>query len=99
LVRAQLIAGAANNQLATPADGDALHARGVMYLPDYLVNAGGIISVAREHRGEGEESAVMREVGMIGERVVELLQRVALFGLPPARIADDWARSLLKPVA
>ena len=92
LVRAQLIAGAANNQLATPADGDALHARGVMYLPDYLVNAGGIISVAREHRGEGEESAVMREVGMIGERV-------ALFGLPPARIADDWARSLLKPVA
>ena len=81
------------------ADGDTLHARGVMYLPDYLVNAGGIISVAREHRGEGEETAVMREVSLIGERVVELLQRVKLEGRTPARIADDWARSLLKPTA
>ena len=46
-LKCKMIAGAANNQLATPADGDALHAMGVLYLPDYLVNAGGIISVAR----------------------------------------------------
>jgi leucine dehydrogenase len=94
-LRARLIAGAANNQLATPADGDALQARGICYLPDYLVNAGGIISVAREYRGEGEEQAVMAEVGRIAERVEELLQRVQRADSTPARVADDWARSKL----
>ena len=94
-LKARLIAGAANNQLATAADGDALQARGIMYLPDYLVNAGGIISVAREYRGEGEETAVMTEVGQIRGRVAELLDRVKTSGLTPAREADAWARSLL----
>lgn len=94
-IRARLIAGAANNQLATAADGDALHLRGISYLPDYLVNAGGIISVAREYRSEGSEAAVMAEVGRIRERVAELLERVATQGQPPARAADDWARAKL----
>ncbi|MFT7723845.1 MAG: Glu/Leu/Phe/Val dehydrogenase dimerization domain-containing protein [Roseateles sp.] len=97
-IRARLVAGAANNQLATPADGDALQRRGICYLPDYLVNAGGIISVAREYRGEGEEAAVMAEVSRIAERVEELLQRVRAADSTPARVADDWARSkLVKP--
>ncbi|MCH7345928.1 amino acid dehydrogenase [Pelomonas sp. CA6] len=99
-IQAKLIAGAANNQLATVADGDALQARGITYLPDYLVNAGGIISVAREYRNEGEESQVMAEVGQIRGRVAELLERVRIGGLTPAREADTWARSLLvKPAA
>ncbi len=98
-IRAQLIAGAANNQLATAADGDALQQRGICYLPDYLVNAGGIISVAREYRNEGEESAVMAEVSRIGERVAELLERVKLENSTPCRVADAWARAkLVKPV-
>ena len=94
-LKARLIAGAANNQLAPAADGDALQARGITYLPDYLVNAGGIISVAREFRNEGEESAVMAEVGQIRGRVAELLDRVKASGQTPAREADAWARSLL----
>ncbi|MBB4843984.1 leucine dehydrogenase [Paucibacter oligotrophus] len=98
-IRAQLIAGAANNQLATVEDGDALQQRGICYLPDYLVNAGGIVSVAREYRNEGEESAVMAEVSRIGERVAELLERVKREDSTPARVADAWARSkLVKPV-
>lgn len=98
-LKAKLIAGAANNQLATAADGDALQARGITYLPDYLVNAGGIISVAREYRGEGEENAVMAEVALIANRVAELLERVKSEGSTPGRVADAWARSLLvKPV-
>jgi leucine dehydrogenase len=97
-IQARLIAGAANNQLATPADGDALQARGIAYLPDYLVNAGGIISVAREYRGEGEEAAVMAEVGRIRERVAELLERVRVENSTPARVADAWARSKLVAV-
>lgn len=64
-------------------------------MPDYLVNAGGIISVAREFRNEGEENAVMAEVGQIRGRVAELLDRIRVSGQTPAREADAWARSLL----
>ena len=87
--------GAANNQLALPHDGDLLHQRGITYLPDYLVNAGGIVSVAREYRGEGEETAVMAEVSQIADRVVELLARVKTSGRTPAAEADAWAHSLI----
>ncbi|XHS77693.1 Leu/Phe/Val dehydrogenase [Burkholderiaceae bacterium UC74_6] len=98
-LKARIVCGAANNQLATVADGDALQQRGIVYLPDYLVNAGGIISVAREFRGEGEEMAVMTEVTRIADRVTELLDRVKSSGQTPARAADDWARSkLVKPL-
>ncbi len=94
-LRAQLVCGAANNQLAQAADGDALAKRGITYLPDYLVNAGGIISVAREYRGEGEEQSVMAEVSRIAERVQELLARVKSSGRTPAAEADAWAQSLI----
>lgn len=94
-LQARLICGAANNQLALPHDGDELAKRGITYLPDYLVNAGGIISVAREYRGEGEEGAVMAEVSRIAERVQELLQRIKSSGRTPAAEADAWAQSLL----
>lgn len=93
LVNAAIVAGAANNQLETLEDGDALHARGVLYIPDFLANAGGIISVAREYLGSGKEDDVMQEVGMIRGRVFELLER--LQGQAPARVADAWARERL----
>jgi leucine dehydrogenase len=93
-VRAAIVCGAANNQLASAAAGDALHARGVLYLPDYLVNAGGIVSVAREYLAQGaDERAVMDEVARIGDRVVELLDRAR--GAAPGRVADAWAREKL----
>jgi leucine dehydrogenase len=93
-VKAGLVCGGANNQLATALDGDALHARGVLYLPDYLVNAGGIVSVAREYLGQGDEVGVMVEVGRIGTRVTELLDRAS--GTAPSRAADAWAREKLR---
>lgn len=94
-LQAKLVCGAANNQLALPSDGNLLADRGIAYLPDYLVNAGGIISVAREYRGEGEEQAVMAEVSRIAERVTELLARIKVSGRTPAAEADAWAQSLL----
>jgi leucine dehydrogenase len=94
-LKAKLVCGAANNQLALPSDGQLLAERGIAYLPDYLVNAGGIISVAREYRGEGEEQAVMAEVSRIAERVTELLARIKVSGRTPAAEADAWAQSLL----
>ena len=47
-LRCRIIAGGANNQLGTPADGEELHRRGIIYAPDFLINAGGIINVAAE---------------------------------------------------
>ncbi|HQU70352.1 MAG TPA: Glu/Leu/Phe/Val dehydrogenase dimerization domain-containing protein [Albidovulum sp.] len=47
-LRASVVAGAANNQLATPEDGRALHAKGILYAPDFVANGGGIINVAAE---------------------------------------------------
>lgn len=93
-VKASIIAGAANNQLATLEDGDALHAAGILYVPDFLANAGGIISVAREYLGTGSEASVMEEVGLIRGRVSELLERMQ--GQAPARVAEAWAREKLR---
>ncbi len=54
---AAVVCGGANNQLATPLDGERLFARGVTYAPDYVVNAGGIINVMAEYNGEARESS------------------------------------------
>jgi len=94
-VRARIIVGAANNQLSH-ADIDAvLHARGIFYAPDFLVNAGGIISVAREWLGQGDEASVTAEVMRIGERLAELIDRIHGGSTAPAREAENWARSKL----
>jgi leucine dehydrogenase len=55
-LRARVVAGAANNQLAQGQDGAALSAAGILYAPDYVINAGGIISVAREYYGGATEA-------------------------------------------
>jgi leucine dehydrogenase len=87
----KIIAGAANNQLATQAEGEALHARGIHYLPDYLVNAGGIISCVREYEGGSSDSAVDAEVLRIGDRVEELIGRARSANESLAVAADRWA--------
>ncbi|WP_144157739.1 Leu/Phe/Val dehydrogenase [Paraburkholderia sp. BCC1885] len=90
--RFKVVAGGANNQLLSLAEGDVLHQRGIFYAPDFLVNAGGIISCVREYEGSGEEQAVLAEVAQIGPRVFELAERVKATGIAPARAAVTWAR-------
>ena len=96
-LNAKIVAGAANNQLATIEDGDRLHERGVWYLPDFLVNAGGIIAVAREYLGTGTEEIVRHEVRQIAMRVEELIRVVTKSDVAPARVALSWAKSLVRP--
>src|SRR5262249_48934199 len=50
-IRAKIVAGAANNQLAEPRHGEDINARGILYAPDYAINAGGLINVASEVTG------------------------------------------------
>lgn len=91
----KIIAGGANNQLASLDEGDTLQRRGIFYAPDFLINAGGIISCAREYLGGADEAAVLAEVAHIRERVFELAQRVEKTGLAPAREAVSWAQEKL----
>jgi leucine dehydrogenase len=89
-----LVCGAANNRLATDADGDALRERGIAYAPDYVVNAGSIINVAAEYLGE-TPSDVTRRIDTIAGRVSQIMRRAADEGRSAQLVADEMARSLI----
>jgi leucine dehydrogenase len=88
---ARIVAGAANNQLAEDKDGQALQAAGVLYAPDYVINAGGIISVAREYNG-GTEAQVTAEIQAIPARLTEIFERARRHGLTTNAVADQMAQ-------
>ena len=94
-VRARVVCGAANNQLVTEEDGQRLAERGVLYAPDYVVNAGGIINVAAEHLGWDHEE-VGRRVDGTGERLARVLARAEQTGEAPNVAADDLARERVR---
>jgi leucine dehydrogenase len=94
-VRAPIIAGAANNQLATPADGAALQKRGILYAPDYVINAGGIINVCTEYLGDGDESVVRQRIEGIPDRLEQVWAESASSGRDPAAVADAMAQRLI----
>ena len=69
-LRCRAVAGAANNQLAAEAVADLLHARGILWTPDFVANAGGIINIAVELEPEGYDPARARErVLAVGDTV------------------------------
>lgn len=59
-LKAKVIAGSANNQLKEPKHGDRLHEMGILYAPDYVINAGGVINVADELHGYNRERAMKK---------------------------------------
>lgn len=93
-LKAKLVCGAANNQLASAIVADLLMNRGIAYAPDYVVNAGGIISVSAEYLGE-DESDVAYRVTEIAPRVTALLDRAVREGRSPAFIADEMAEEVI----
>ncbi len=95
-LQVKLVAGAANNQLATAADGERLHRRRIVYAPDFVINAGGIISVAAEREQTGDGDDVMGRIARIYERTLELLKRAQDTNYPPHEVADEMARERIK---
>jgi len=89
-LRCRAVVGAANEQLATPEDGEALHARGILYAPDYVVNAGGLLSVLWERGLTDLEGVVARTQG-IGDTLLRVLEQARKTGRPPHRVADELA--------
>lgn len=81
------VCGAANNPLASPYVGYDLAARGILYAPDFVVSAGGILSLLYE-RGELDERGVEARVERVGADLAELLEAAAREGVPPFRLAE-----------
>ena len=91
------VAGGANNQLATNADGARLHARGILYAPDFVVNAGGIINVATEIlRIADREPFVDEKLTAAGDTLERILVRAASEASSPNAVAEAEVAGLLE---
>ncbi|HKX91332.1 MAG TPA: Glu/Leu/Phe/Val dehydrogenase dimerization domain-containing protein [Sphingomicrobium sp.] len=94
-LNAPIVAGAANNQLATPEDGERLHARSILYAPDYVINAGGIINVCTEYLGDGDANLVRERIEGIPVRLEQVWGESKASGRDPAAVADAMAQRLI----
>ena len=100
-IRAGAVAGAANNQLASDDAGVQLAARGILFAPDYVINAGGIIgglasTTAMPGRGKGSLLPLEDALAAIGPRLAAIFERSAVDGLPPEVTAEAMAREILQ---
>lgn len=94
-LKVAVVAGGANNQLATAADGQRIHDRGILYAPDYVINAGGIINVALEYLGQGSRSEVENRIARIPERLEAIWDESNAANRPASDVADAMARKLI----
>lgn len=90
LLKAKVIAGSANNQLKEPRHGDALHDMGIVYAPDYVINAGGVINVADELNGYNQERAY-KQIAKIYGSITRVLEISQTSGIPAYAAADRLA--------
>lgn len=94
-LRCRIVAGAANNQLGEPADAERLHSRGILYAPDFVINAGGIFhNVGRESLGWGDDE-VEQALRGIGDTLREIFARADTESISTGRAADDLVAARL----
>ncbi|VAV99274.1 Branched-chain amino acid dehydrogenase [deaminating] [hydrothermal vent metagenome] len=90
-----IVAGGANNQLATPEDGQRIFDRDILFAPDYVINSGGIINVGLEYLGDGDVAEVNRRIAKIPDRLTSIWEQSASSKLPASEVADNMARALI----
>ena len=95
-----IVAGGANNQLARAHHGQVLADRGILYAPDYVINAGGIISVTLEYLCRSEKSPcdineVRKRIAQIPGRLEQIWQESDSTGVSPDQVADRMAQKLI----
>ncbi len=91
--KVKVIAGGANNQLATPDMGEKLLEKGILYAPDYVINGGGIINVAAEISGTYDPAWVEGKVQRLVLTLGEVLDRAKSEKRATNRVADETARA------
>lgn len=94
-LKAKLIAGAANNQLKEERHGDILHEKGIIYAPDYVINAGGLINVADELNGYNRDRA-MKNVETIYDNIIKVFDIVERDGIPSYKAAARMAEERIE---
>lgn len=94
-LRCSIIAGSANNQLMKEEDGDALSSRGILYAPDFVVNAGGVINISCEIGQTYDSEKAMAKTAEIGNTTYEIFDMAEAEGLPTNRIANRIAENLI----
>lgn len=92
----QIVAGAANNQLGRPEDGEALHERGILYAPDYVINAGGAIFLPSVEGWGWSVRKARNRVRKIGDTLKEIYIRAKAHGISPSRAAEQMAVERVK---
>ena len=96
-LRCRVVAGAANNQLADPSMGDELKRRGIVYAPDFAINAGGVINIGDELIGDGYDPArAQASVERIADTLRLVFDRARHDGVAPNRAAEQMARERIK---
>jgi glutamate dehydrogenase/leucine dehydrogenase len=90
-LRCRVVAGAANNQLGAAEDGDRLRAAGILYAPDYVVNAGGVIHLAGTETLGWDGSTLAKRLEGIGDTLLEVFDTAEREGLSTAAAADRIA--------
>lgn len=93
----QVIAGAANNVLKEERHGDKLHELGILYAPDYVINAGGVINVADELEGYNYERA-LKKVEMVYDNVAKVIEIAKRDQIPTYKAADRMAEERIEKI-
>jgi valine dehydrogenase (NAD+) len=97
-LKARVVCGGANNQLADPSLDKALADRGIVYAPDFVVNAGGLVQVADEREGFDFERARAR-VSRIHDVTLEVLREAQRDGVPPGTVAERRAQRRIAAIS
>lgn len=100
-LRVPIVAGGANNQLASDSIGTLLYERGILYAPDYVINSGGLIQLATERTAAKsgcryEEKAVARQVARVHDVLLDVFRRADSDGVPSFLAADRIAEEQLR---
>lgn len=95
-LRTQIVAGSANNQLGEAADADRLKARGILYVPDFIINAGGAVGQGSKRLGASDETAIGARLDAIGDAVRDVLRDAAERDESPAVTARRRVERILR---
>lgn len=97
-LRCQVVCGSANNQLLAPEHGDALQKRGILYAPDYIVNAGGVINISCEVGVKYSEASAREKTARIYDTMQRVIATAKREGISTAQAADRLAEERLASV-
>ena len=96
--RCKIIAGAANNQLARPEHGEKLRDLGILYAPDFVINAGGLINVEDELRGYDRERAMQKVTGIY--KAMQMIFTISKErGISTAQAANEYAEDRIRKIS